>query len=462
LRHASAHERLPAGHRTSPSSSELELISGGSERRWPELIALALLFVVVIAAATNYIAWLQVSYQSMGRFDFGRYREFWHAFVNFGPGYHLPPIAAPDHVIDDPALPTYPPTFFLLFSPWALLGDELARATWLTLMQVSMAATLAIVYLGIGRPRLMEFLVTMGLALMFLPIRGNDVYGQVNPAVVALSAAALLGYRRRKPALGGLALAVAAALKLAPLLLLVYFAWRRAWTEVAWTLAWLGALLAATLAIGWGPKWYGYFPVSAMLNRGTAIADNGALSGMVLRLLRPDLSGLPPPPIPLAVAGIQLGASAIMVVGIAAVIWRLGTAEPVREWAGYGLALLLVLLLQPFAWPHHWAAILVLLPVTARLLAERRVRRAGVSLMAGAYAALTLQVILLPVERSFPTADIRSHPLLLVLSGLPLLAMMMLAIALWLGRSGDGYRAMTSPHSSSRVESSGADVRFRG
>lgn len=76
---------------------------------------------------------------------------------------------------------------------------------------------------------------------------------QINAQVLFLVLLAFHLFRRRRPALGGLSLAVAASTKAVPILLVPYLLYKRAWKELGWTTAFLVALNVALPAAVFGP-----------------------------------------------------------------------------------------------------------------------------------------------------------------------------------------------------------------
>jgi alpha-1,2-mannosyltransferase len=126
---------------------------------------------------------------------------------------------------------TYPPFALLVLAPFSAGSVHLVEAVWWC---VNAAAMTAVVSLAVARvfalPRwraaAIALVATPVLNLAFEPLRSNTNYGQINGVLFLLVLIDLVGVRGRgRGALVGLASAV----KLTPLVYLVYFAVSRQW-----------------------------------------------------------------------------------------------------------------------------------------------------------------------------------------------------------------------------------------
>lgn len=152
----------------------------------------------------------------------------------------------------------YPASAALLAMPLCYVGwQALAEPMW-----VASVTTLALgaVCAGLGRPGgLRERLAGAGLALM--AVMGLEVtphalnIGQINPIVVGLVLAAAAALARGWERGGGLLLALGAALKLFPGVLLLPLLLARRWRALAWAAGGGGLLALATWSqwAGWSP-----------------------------------------------------------------------------------------------------------------------------------------------------------------------------------------------------------------
>jgi alpha-1,2-mannosyltransferase len=282
------------------------------------------------------------------------------------------------------------PVFLFLFWPWIALPGVVAVLSWTALELAAVAALLWVVYRALGRPVAAELLAVLALVLLFPPLRDSFQEGQISVFIGLAAALALLGHQRRRPLLGGAALGLAIGIKLTPALILVYFAWKRDWRLVGAAVGVALALAVATLGAGWAGYWPGFLTITGELGRGTANLLNQSLDGFLLRWFLPAWSGSPIAPPPLAFsAGLAL-AQVATAGGLVAILRRMRGPRREVEWAELSAVLLVAPLLQPFAWPHHFAQALVAIPVGVRLVRMGMLGRAPAAVLAAAYVALLL------------------------------------------------------------------------
>lgn len=244
---------------------------------------------------------------------------------------------------DDPAtgLPfTYPPFAAVLMAPLAHLPGWLAASLWTGASAGALGGSVVLVRRALGRtsPAGLVVLLTVG-ALALEPVWQNLTFGQVN---LLLMVAGLVDLLRPERRLSGIALGIAAGVKLTPLVLVVLLALagqRAAAARAALT-------FAATVAIGvlLVPGGAAYW-TDGLLAPGRvgppALAHNQSVYGALTRMLD---SG-PPPLLWLLVAG----PLAVAVVLVAAAWWRDGDRA-----LGTCLGAMAMLLASPVAWSHHW------------------------------------------------------------------------------------------------------------
>ena len=261
---------------------------------------------------------------------------------------------------------TYPPFAAAVLSPLAFLPVEVALIVQ-TLGNFVLAAVIGALvarYLILrsavpapGRPvrYLTISLVIAGLILVLGPWRNSLALGQINPLLMALITLDLLGASRRHPngyLPRGVLTGIAAGLKLTPLVFLLYFvvrgdfksAARMAGTFVA-TVG-LMALLAPSLSA--------QFWLSALRDTtrvGTlARFENISLRGFVARLnLEPGAASL-----------LWIAASLAVIALGAIAIHRTGR-EP-DQWVPVSAAALVMLLISPVSWSHHWVWVAAVVP----------------------------------------------------------------------------------------------------
>jgi alpha-1,2-mannosyltransferase len=217
---------------TKASSSTKSALSGIMARvierevapfaRW--LLRVPLWFMAVIAV----VAWTaSIIYADLGsRFslDFRVYRAAAKSLLAGHNPYHL--------YFTSYHLPfTYPPAALLGFSPFSLGSVHLIEALW---WLVNAFAVVSILYLGVRTaldlPRQRSFWIALLfapiLSFAFEPLRTNTTYGQVNAVLLLL---VVIDITRIKGRGRGVLVGLAGAIKLTPLIYLLYFAAKREW-----------------------------------------------------------------------------------------------------------------------------------------------------------------------------------------------------------------------------------------
>jgi alpha-1,2-mannosyltransferase len=244
---------------------------------------------------------------------------------------------------DDPVtgLPfTYPPFAAVLMTPLAPLPAWLAAALWTGASAGALGASVVVVRRAVGRPSSAWLVLLLGTAALALePVWQNLVFGQVNLLLMLVVLVDLLSPGRR---LSGVALGIAAGVKLTPLVLVVLLvvAGQRASAARA------GVVFVATVAVGFlavpGSATYWTDGLLDPSRVGPpALAHNQSVSGLMTRVL----GAAPPTWLWSAVAG----PVALAAVLVAAAQWRRGDRA-----LGTSLGAIAMLLASPVAWSHHW------------------------------------------------------------------------------------------------------------
>lgn len=249
---------------------------------------------------------------------------------------------------------TYPPFAALLFTPaaWlpvaALKAGFLAANALLTACLVHLSARLA------GRPlRLPALCAATALALWLEPVFQTFLYGQIN---LALACLVLWDLTRPPGAPGkGVAVGIAAGIKLTPAVFVVYLLLRGRRREAGTATAAFGATvvlgalaLPAASADFWLRRLYETDRVGKPW-----IIDNQSLQGLIARTL-----GDPVP-------GAAWAAPAVLVA--AAALWLVHRVPDDRH--ALLLTAVTALLVSPISWSHHWVWCV---PLIAVLLVDGR------------------------------------------------------------------------------------------
>ena len=267
---------------------------------------------------------------------------------------------------------TYPPVSAVLFGVLAILPMVVA-ATALTvagLVGLSVTTLLAVPY-----SRVVAVLV-VAVALVFEPVRTTLLFGQVNLALMGLVAADCLLPLRRLPR--GVLVGVAAAVKLTPLVFVLFFLSRRQVQPAVTAMVTFAAVSGAGMlfAPADSVRYWHQTIFAADRIGGAAFVTNQSLRGALSRLdLTPSVT---------QVCWVVLAALVVVVAWCGA----RRAADPV-------VALLVVaaagLLLSPVSWSHHW----VWIAPAVFVLAIRAYRNRG------AVAVLAAVVVVFAVGHRF-------------------------------------------------------------
>lgn len=240
----------------------------------------------------------------------------------------------------------YPPFLAVLLLPFAWLGYPAARWLWLALNVALLGACLWLTgqafQLRLPRP------VALGLCLLavvFAPIYSSLHLGQISLALLFL---VLLGFdleRRGRPGWAGLALGLAALIKLFPGFLLVYYLARRRWAAVAAGAATVivGGLVGLAVV---GVESFRAYLEHVVPNQSVWYAGlfNVSFTGLFYRLLTTNYfthPGIDRPHLAALLAG---AASALALGGCAWLWWRWRAAD---DGLSYGLGILAMMLATP-------------------------------------------------------------------------------------------------------------------
>jgi alpha-1,2-mannosyltransferase len=257
---------------------------------------------------------------------------------------------------------TYPPFALMALSPLSLGPLGLAEWVWWLVSAVCLVGAAELMLTSaftLARSRSWAAAALLGAVatLALEPVRSNFDYGQINVILMALVVADLTRVRGRWR---GVLVGVAAAVKLTPLVYLVYFAADRQWRSVvrgAGTFLGITALSWAVLPSDSARYWLHEF-FDAKRTGSLGIVSNQSWNGMVHR-----------PPF----HGSHLGTAAWIVlslvtlaVGVVLTRWLVGehrSAEAVMVLA------LTEVLISPVSWTHHWSW-LALAPIVASSVAR--------------------------------------------------------------------------------------------
>jgi hypothetical protein len=263
----------------------------------------------------------------------------------------------------------YPPTFLTLPAAVRLVAPDFYafRRVWFALNLAMVVAGVIAIAWRLDRTLGTHAVWLTPFVLAAPPIIATFQMGNVQLAVIAAAATAMLLFERRWYISGGLLLAYVTVSKLFPGVLLFYLLLRRDWRAMGWTAAWGVVLAGATLAIFGAHPYAEFVEHMPKLLSGEAfpafrnlhaIGVNQSVPGIVFKL---KSLGVP-----------HMGFAAMKIVGwlytvvvVAATAWLALRAQPRgREPLIWIVILILATLRSPFlptyaGFPTFWLATLV-------------------------------------------------------------------------------------------------------
>lgn len=313
---------------------------------------------IVLSALVALVFLVSLLTYQHGTLNFGVYRldldvyrvgaQAWmHGRALYGP---LPPIS---DGLYEPF--TYPPISAVVMSPLALISNTAAgivmTAVSLGLFISVLALFLRATKLAVGRRSWKLAMAMLPLAVLIEPVRTTLAYGQINIVLMALVAFDCLlpstWFTVRGRRIGwprGALTGVAAAMKLTPLVFLLYFAARRDWRGC---LGLVGGFLGTT-ALGFmfcgHDSWEYWTTTVFQTNRigPHVFSGNQSITGV---LFRAHLTGG---------AENKAWLAACVVVGAIAIVALFKTAKQGKAVTVLALTACTQLLVSPVSWSHHW------------------------------------------------------------------------------------------------------------
>lgn len=321
---------------------------------------------------------------------------------------------------------TYPPAAALVFTVFAVLPWTAAAA----LMTAASAIALPVaLYFALRLPPVSSWLdrgpaarlaLVAGTAALWLePVRTTLAYGQVN-----ILLALLITWDLSRPdgaRLKGVALGLAAGIKLTPAIFVVYLLITRRYRAAAVAAGTFAATIGAAFAIvpssaAW--YWTGTFLDTGRVSTGPhqALTINQSLLGMISRVLHTT-----------KIPGGWL--AVVVLVGLAGLALAARAGRAGNDAAGFSLTAITGLLICPVSWTHHWVIAIPALLLTAVAAWHNGAPRRPAALARLAVLAGVAAVGWTGIVRHTPSAATPLH--FLFGNSYVLIASAALAIAAW-------------------------------
>lgn len=260
----------------------------------------------------------------------------------------------------------HPPTSVLLMLPVARLDYRPALLAWNLASLAMLGASLWIV----GRELRISFSAwsifpALALLLLCRPLVQQLIHGQLNLVLLLLVTGAWAADRRGRPGWAGGLVGTAAAIKLFPGFLFLYFVLRRQWAAVLAGVLALILLTGLTAAV-LGPETYRAYiqDVLPQLEKFRTSWFNASLVGFWTKLFNPATREEHVEPLWRSAAAAWAGVLASWLAVVAAVSWSVRRARTRTQLDhAFGAAVTGMLLLSPITWDY--AFLLLLVPVAA-------------------------------------------------------------------------------------------------
>ena len=207
-----------------------------------------------------------------------------------------------------------------------------------------------------GRLSFVSGVVLVPVLLSARILQEHIQHTQVNLFLLFMVLVAFDCFRTGRPRWGGLALAVAASVKAAPVLLVGYLLYRRRWRDVLWTVGWLLILNAILPALVFGPsealdQWGGWHAVAAreIADPASAHRLNQSLLAATARVGSDPETG----------RFLFYGVAGFLAAGLALAFRGGGPDLQTRRAAGeWTISLVAMTLVTPLAWKAHYVTLL--------------------------------------------------------------------------------------------------------
>ncbi len=326
-----------------------------------------------------------------------------------------------DQTPDFPLPFTYPPFAAVVFYPLHLLPFDVVAFLWqiATIAALYGAIRLSQRLMGVagGEGRRLAMLWT-AVSIWIEPLRSTFDYGQVN---VLLMTAVLWAVCSTRWWLSGLAVGVAAGIKLTPAISGVYLVGARRWGAAAFSAAIFVATIGISILVVGDQTRYYFTDLLGDAHRVGPIATsfNQSWRGGISRILGHDVGFGP------------LLVTAVVITAVLAVLaWR--ALDPADRLGRLLVVELFGLLLSPISWTHHWVWLVPLMiwAIHGPVRALRGARIVG-------WGWLALTVIGVPWLLSFAQPNIWqiSRPWYLAWAGL-IYIVAAVATLIWIAASG--------------------------
>lgn len=286
----------------------------------------------------------------------------------------------------------HPPTSVLLALPVQGLTFRNAFFVWNVASLVALAISMALVANELGwKFSNWNYLPILTLGTVCDPLYQQLIQGQLNLFLLVLIVGIWVCDRREWPVAAGSLLAVAAAIKLFPAFLGLYFLLQRKWRAVGASCV---MFIAVTGLTGWITGWDTYrtylVEILPQATKWKSTWNNASIAGLWHKVLAPGSRSdryVNPPDYPTLAFLATAVCCGLLVVALGYAIYD-SRSKRTRD-AAFGLCITAMLLVSPVTWEHYF--LILLLPLALAWVDLPRQRWASLSL------GLVLTVLFMPI-----------------------------------------------------------------
>lgn len=362
--HSHAEDRETTVQNRPTTASEISFALGGTTGFRLVIVLIAILFILFFGTllVTNFL------HANERIYDFA---QEWTSIQNFYRGRpiylelsatypELLGAAAPDNILYN----AHPPAAVLLALPFCNTGYHHAYIAWSVFSLALMVGSVV----AVARQPNVEYRTWLLFPIFAIILSSNalihqTIQGQLNLILLALIVASWAWERGGRSSLAGVCIGIAAAIKIFPAFLMLYFVVRRRWRAVAAAAAAFAAV-NFTAALVFGPEAFTDYVTKVMpeLSKFRDTWPNASLLGFWSKLF--DASGPfsymdPLISAPWLVEPLYL-ISAAIVVALTALGVRAASSRQERDTA-FALCVVAMLIVSPLTWDHYF--VLLFLPL---------------------------------------------------------------------------------------------------
>lgn len=296
---------------------------------------------------------------------------------------------------------TDPPTFLLMFEPLTLMPVHQAYWVWQAINLAAFIGALVLLF----APRFSQLprhlaMTLSGLAMVYAPVGNNFAIAQNKILVLLLLVAMYRCMERQLDGWAGLLLAVAGLMRVFPLLIVFYLAFRSRWRMLAFVVGGLAAggmltigLLGLTNGIGFINSGVSFLTQQRWYSN----SANIAIAAVVSRTFW-HFGGAP------LAAGLDAIRRIVIVAADLGVLLVLISATPARkeedpDWRILSLWIAASIALSPTAWFHYLVLMLIPIAQMAKAATHNAISRRSLAL---AGASFVLTALIGDAVRTFP------------------------------------------------------------